>query len=85
MGWSHRRGTRPRRARDMYFAQDNLLFFPQPLAGAAGERVARPVEGLAVEREAGVTVRGWLVKGAKPPARRSSSTMGGTPRSCRGR
>jgi uncharacterized protein len=50
----------------MYIAQDNLLFFPQPLVGPP--RVARPVEGLAVEREAGVTVRGWLVIGAKPRA-----------------
>jgi hypothetical protein len=50
----------------MYFAQDSLLFFPQPLAGSP--RVARPVEPIAVEREEGVKVRGWLVKTAHPRA-----------------
>jgi hypothetical protein len=50
----------------MYFAQDSLLFFPQPLAGPP--RVARPVEPVAVEREEGVKVRGWLVKTAHPRA-----------------
>ncbi len=44
----------------MYFAQDSLLFLPQPLA--ATPRAARPVEALAFEREDGVTIRGWLVK-----------------------
>ena len=50
----------------MYFAQDSLLFFPQPLAGQP--RTARPVEALEFEREEGVKVRGWLVKAAGTPA-----------------
>jgi pimeloyl-ACP methyl ester carboxylesterase len=50
----------------MYLAQDSLLFFPQPLVGPP--RVARPVEPLEVEREEGVKVRGWLVKGTGPRA-----------------
>lgn len=44
----------------MYFAQDSLLFLPQPLAGPP--RSVRPVEPLAFEREDGVKLRGWLVK-----------------------
>jgi pimeloyl-ACP methyl ester carboxylesterase len=50
----------------MYLAQDSLLFFPQPLVGPP--RVARPVEALAFEREEGVKLRGWLVRGAAPRA-----------------
>jgi pimeloyl-ACP methyl ester carboxylesterase len=48
----------------MYLAQDSLLFFPQPLVGPP--RVARPVEPLEFEREDGVKLRGWLVKGTGP-------------------
>ena len=50
----------------MYFAQDSLLFMPQPLIGPP--RVARPVEALAFERDQGVKVRGWFVKAAGPRA-----------------
>ncbi len=48
----------------MYFAQDSLLFFPQPLVGSP--RAVRPVEPLAFEREDGVKLRGWLVKAPSP-------------------
>jgi len=50
----------------MYFAQDSLLFFPQPLTGPP--QAARPVEPIAIEREEGVHVRGWLVRAAQPRA-----------------
>ena len=45
----------------MYLAQDSLLFFPQPLVGPP--RTVRPVEALEFEREEGVKLRGWLVRG----------------------
>jgi uncharacterized protein len=54
----------------MYLVQDNLLFYPQPLAGPGpASRAARQVEDLSFDTAEGVRLRGWLVKAAdaRPP------------------
>lgn len=53
----------------LYFAQDGMLFFPQP--GPAAPLAARrghAVEELAFTTADGVHVRGWLVAAARTPA-----------------
>jgi pimeloyl-ACP methyl ester carboxylesterase len=52
-----------------YFAQDSLMFYPQPVIGAGpAAQTQRPVETLSFETDDGVRVRGWLVKsGARAP------------------